>query len=290
MTNVSETVFLNKLLSVVQKLASIANNQGARFRSKWNEYLKTLNANPHIVRSIKLDKDKFINDITYRISVLEEVERAFVDGFYSIKSLLETLYLSYFNNSDLFKNDFSIEDQLILKYYVAREILGNLVQYNQMDHETVPLKYNIIARNYLLIKLQGQIDSELFVTMKKLNINDITVLKINEIMREVEEDGIISKLKKGENFFYSLKKELKLSENGKVTYNQKLRPLVEWPTQFWRSFYNIRELNVTIDENVPHREFLHQILSRTATQGFSAADFVFKNLIKYYKEIKEKAS
>ena len=288
MTVVSEEEFLNKLLEVIIKLAIIANSQSYRFKNKWDQYLKPLNDKPQNIRQIKLDKNKFIKDIDYRIKILKNVEQAFVDGFYSIKSLLETLYSSYFNDdSKLFKKNYSINDQLILKYYVAREILGNLVQYNLMEHETVPLKYNIMARNYLLIKLQGQSDSEILETMKKLQIKDITLEKINKIMEEIEKDGIVIKLKKGNNYFYELNMELKLSDKGETYYNKTLYPLIEWPTQIWRSFYNIRELNVSIEENVPHSDFLNKVLSRTATQGFSAAHYVIKNLIKYYEEVKE---
>jgi hypothetical protein len=286
MTELSEKEFLKKLVDVVYKLRGIANTQGARFSSKWDEYLKSINPNPHKIRQIKLDKEKFIEDINYRIYTLEEVEKAFVDGFYSIKSLLETLYKSYFLYSELFKTDFSKEDQLMLKYYVARDILGNLVQYNQIDHETVPLKYNLVARNYLIIKLKGQFDTEILETMKKLQIKDISVTNINEIMEEVQADGIVTKTIKDNKIFYTLNREVKLSTEGKEKYNKVLRALVEWPTQMWRSFYNIRELNVTINEEIPHLDFLHQILSRTATQGFTAADYVFKNLIKYYKELR----
>ena len=287
MTDLSEKQFLQKLLDVVYKLRGIANTQGARFNSKWDDYLKPINPSPHKIRQIILDKVKFIEDINYRVYILEEMEKAFVDGFYSIKSLLETLYNSYFSDSELFKMDFSKEDQLILKYYVAKDILGNLVQYNQIDHETVPLKYNIMARNYLIIKLKGQTDSEILETMKKLQIKDISVAKINEIMEEVEADGIITKTIQDNKIFYTINREIKLSKEGKEKYNKVLRSLVEWPTQMWRSFYNIRELNVTINEEIPHLDFLHQVLSRTATQGFTAADYVFKNLIKYYKEFRE---
>ncbi len=286
MTNVTEKEFVEKLLNTIRKLTSIANNQGARFRTKWNEYLKDINDNPHSVRQIKLDKEKFIDDINYRIQILKEIENAFADGYHSIKNLLETLYNSYFNNSELFNKDFSKADQLMLKYYVAREILGNLVQYNQMDHETVPLKYNVIARNYLLIKLKGQNDSEILENLKKLKI-DINMTQLHEIMDEIIADGIITKSQKGDHLFYELKQELQLSDKGIETFNRNLRSLVDWPTQFWRSFYNIRELNVTVEDNIPNQDFLHKVLSRTATQGFPAADYVIKNLIKYYEEIKK---
>lgn len=288
MTTVTGKEFLNKLMNVVKKLEVLANTQGYRFKTKWNEYLNPVNDKPHLVRPLKLDKEKFIEDIEYRIKILKEVEQAFEDGFHSIISLLKTLYSSYFQDDcKLFKKNYSEEDQLILKYYVAREILGNLVQFNRLEHESVPLKYNIIARNYLLIKMNGQKDSEILENMKKLQMENITLEKINNLMEEVEAEGLVTKSKKGENYFYELKKELKLSDVGEKYYEQTLYPLVEWPTQFWRSFYNIREINVTIDNDSPHHEFLNKVLTRSATQGYLPVAFVFKNLIKYYEEIKE---
>lgn len=288
MTQVSENVFLAKLYEVVYKLSTLSKTQGYRFEKIW-DYLKPLNDNPHLVRQIPLEKDKFLSDINYRINILKTIEQSLVDGFYSIKSLLQTLYGLYFNDSNLLKNDFSEEDQLILKYLVAKEILGNLIQYNQIDHETVPLKYNIMARNYLMMKLQGQKDSEVLEGLKKLNIS-ITLKELNKIMMEIQSDGIITINKEGNRFFYKLKRELELSEEGKIKYSQTIRPLLEWATEFWRSFYNIRELNVTVSEEIKNREFLLNILSKSAMQGFPSADDVFKNLIKYYKKIIEEGN
>ncbi|MFX0000327.1 MAG: hypothetical protein ACFE88_09430 [Candidatus Hermodarchaeota archaeon] len=288
MTEVSEQQFLNKLCEVVYKLSNIVKTQSPRFKKKWDEYLGPLNSEPHIIRQIPLDKDKFLNEINYRIVTLKVIEQATLDGFYSVKTLLQTLYGSYFE-SEIFKNDFSKEDQLILKYFIAKEILGNLIQYNKLDHETVPLKYNIIARNYTLIKLKGQMDTEILDSLNKLNIKDLKLIDIINFMEEIESDGIISIEKKGENYLYTLKKELELSEEGKKYYSQILQPLVDFPTLFFRSFFNIRELNVTLHQNVTYRDFLQKILLKTATQGFSPTNYVFKNLIKYYEKIKEES-
>jgi len=288
MTEVSEQQFLNKLFEVVYKLSNIVKTQSPRFNKKWDEYLKPLNEKPHLVRQIPLDKDKFLKEIDYRIQVLKNVEQATVDGFYSVKTLLQTFYGSYFD-SEIFKNDFSEEDQLVLKYTIAKEILGNLIQYNKLDHESVPLKYNIIARNYTLIKLKGQSNSEILESLNKLNIKDLKLIDINNIMKEIESDGIINIKKKGKNYLYTLKKELELSKEGKKYYSQVLQPLVDFPTLFFRSFFNIRELNVTLDQDVQYREFLQKILLKTATQGFAPTNYVFKNLIKYYEKMLEKS-
>ncbi len=289
MTEVSEEEFLNKLLEVVHKLSYIAKTQSYRFKKRWHEYFKPLNNEPHVVRQIPLDKEKFQNEIDYRIEVLKNVEQAIVDGFHSIKSILKTLYDQYFN-SELFRKDFSEEDQIILKYLVAKEILGNLIQYNKIDHESVPIKYNIIARNYTLIKIKGQSDQEILDSLNKLNIEDINLANLNKIMEEVKADGIIDIKKKGKYYIYKLKKELELTKEGKLQYKALLAPLVDWPTLFWRSFYNIRELNVTPDETIPYCDFLIKVLIKSATQGFSPTHYVFKNLVKYYEKIKEEAS
>lgn len=286
MTKVSETEFLNKLLEVVYKLSNIVKTQSPRFKKKWEEYLGQLGKKPHIVRQIPLDKQNFIDDINYRIKVLKNVEQATLDGFHSVKTLLETFYGSYFD-SKLFKKDFSEGDQLIIKYYIAKEILGNLIQYNKLDHESVPLKYNIIARNYTLIKLKGQTDAEILDNLIKLNIKDIELNNVNNIMKEIESDGLIKIEKKGKNYNYTLNKELELSKEGRKYYSQNLQPIVDFPTLFFRSFFNIRELNVTLDESTKHYDFLQKVLLKTATQGFSPTNYVFKNLVKYYEKIQE---
>jgi hypothetical protein len=84
-----------------------------------------------------------------------------------------------------------------------------------------------------------------------------------------------------------LNKELTFSDKGNEVYNKTLRPLIEWPTEFWRSFYNIRELNVSVDEKTPYRDFLEKILSNAALQGYTAAEYVFTNLITYYEKLKK---
>ena len=292
MTEVSEEEFLNKLLEVVHKLSNIVKTQSYRFKKKWDDYLKPINENPYVVRQIPLDKEKFLNNIEYRIKVLKNVEQAIVDGLYTIKSILQTFYDTYFD-STLFKKDFSKEDQLILKYFVAKQILGNLIQYNKIDHESVPMKYNIIARNYTIIKLKGkkgQTDKEILSNLKKLNIKDLNLPNLEKIMEEVEDDGIVSITKKGVENFYEIKNALELSTEGKKHYSNVLAPIVDWPTGFWRSFYNIRELNVTPDESCAHQDFLDKTLTKSATQGYSPAHYVFKNLVKYYEKIKEEAA
>ena len=286
MTIVSGEEFLNKLYSVAYKLYTIAKTQSYRFNKEWDDNLSSLKEKPHLVRYIKVEQEKFLTNIDYRIEALNTIKLSFEDGIHSIKSLLTALYNSYFNNSEIFISNINEEDRIILKYLVSKEILGNLIQYNQLDHETVPLKYNILARNYILIKFKGQNTIEILDNLKKINIQ-LKPHQLRTYMHEIALDGFITKRKKGKYLSYSLKKELELSEDGKKAYNQTIRPLVDWPTLFYRSYYNIRELNVTIDDDSKHLKFLNDVLQKAATQGYIACHYVFKNLVEYYEKLKE---
>ena len=285
MTELNEQEFLVKLYEVAYKLSGISKTQSYRFKKEWDDYLKEYESNPHLLRQFTVDKDKFLNDINYRIQILDTIRLSFDDGFHSIKSLLTTLYNFYLKDSSKFKKDFSEIDQLHLKYFIAKEILGNLYQYNQLDHESVPLKYNILAREYLMIKSIGQTTKEIKDKLKKVNIN-LTSADLRNYLKEIEEDGFIKKNKKGKSNVYNLAKEIELSDEGKKKFNQILRPLVDWPTLFWRSYYNIREINVTIKGGAKNPELLNKILSKAATQGYLACHYVFENLKKYYEENK----
>jgi hypothetical protein len=286
MTNVTSEEFLNKLFSVAYKLFTIAKTQSDRLKKEWDENFSSLTAQPHLVRSIRADKEQFLTDIDYRIKVLNTIKLSFEDGFHSIKSLLAALYHSYFKDSEIFTQNFTKDDQNRLKYSVAKEILGNLVQYNQLDHETVPLKYNILARNYLLIKFKEQSAKDINENLKKIKI-ETELPELKKILDEIIADGFLKKKKVGNIIYYNLHQELELSEKGKISYNQTIRPLVDWSTLFYRSYYNIRELNVTVNGDSKHPEFLNKILLKSATQGYTACHYVFKNLVKFYEKLKE---
>ena len=286
MTNVTSEEFVTKLYGVVYKLFTIAKTQSDRLKREWDENFASLPEQPHLVRSVRAEKEKFLTDIDYRIKVLNTIKLSFEDGFHSIKSILTALYHSYFLESEVFTQNFIRDDQKILKYLVAKEILGNLIQYNQLDHETVPVKYNILARNYLLIKFKEQSATSINENLKKINIT-LKLAALKKILGKIIADGLLKKKKVGKHTYYSLTQELELSEKGKLTYNQTIRPLVDWPTLFYRSYYNVRELNVTVNGDCIYPEFLNKVLQKAATQGYIACHYVFKNLVKYYEKLKE---
>ncbi len=282
MTNVRESEFINKLYEEVYKLSSISKTQVYRFKKEWNLHLTSFKTKPHLIRNISVQKDRFLNDIDYRISILNTVKLAFEDCFHTIKSLLIVLYKEYLNESDLFLQGFNEQDQLVLKYFIAYKILGDLIQYNTMDHDTIPIKFNLLARNYLMFKMKGLNDDEILENLKKIKIL-LSYEELKDVLNQIIEDGFL--MKSNDNK-YTLKKELILSNEGEQQYNKLLRPLIDWPTGMWRSFYNIRELNVNISNNGEENVKLNKILEKSATQGYAACHYVFDNLIKYYEQSK----
>jgi hypothetical protein len=155
-----------------------------------------------------------------------------------------------------------------------------------MDHETVPLKYNIIARTYILLKFNAKTDDAILKNMNKIfKKTPLSLEKIHSVMEEIQRDGIISIVKENEKYSYKLESNLELSQEGQKLFDETLAQLISWPTNLWRSFYNIRELNITPSQPIPHHEFLSKILSHSSTQGFAPANYVFSNLIKYFEMV-----
>ncbi|TFF95923.1 MAG: hypothetical protein EU547_06965 [Promethearchaeota archaeon] len=137
-----------------------------------------------------------------------------------------------------------------------------------------------------MLKLKPKDDQALLKNMNKIfTKKPLTLAKIQLTMENIKKDGLITIESNETRYIYKLKEELNLSSEGEKLYNQNLGSLITWPTQLWRSFYNIREMNITPSEDVRYHNFLQKVLSRSATQGFSPANFVMKNLKKYYKTI-----
>jgi len=286
MTNVSEESFLLRLYDVASKLSRIAKIVWPNFKKEWDENFAFLNQTPNVIRQISVGKEKFLNEIDYRIEILDNIRLSFEEGFNLIKFLLNVLYNHYFKNLREFKQKYSERDQLILKYVVAKEILGNLIEYNKLDHKIIPLKYNILASNYTMIKLKGLKDVEILEKMKKIKI-ELDLNNLDKLMDEIVEDGFLNKTRYESYSYYTLKSELILSEEGGEVYNHSIEPLVKWPISFWEYYYNIRELNVIVGNEIEHGEILNNILVRAAIQGYVACHYVFENLVKYYQDIKK---
>lgn len=275
----NEKEFIVRLYEVIYKLHIIAKTQIPRFIKELEMNFNYLPEIPSLIfHQYSVDKDKFLNDIDYRIETLEAVLLSFEESFNIIKLLLDVLYNYFFKDFQHFKKEYNERDQIALPYMVAKEILGNLIQYVRIEHNTIPLKYYIFVRNYLLIKLKRLSVLEILENMKKVNVElDLDSVKKN--LKEIVKDGFFKKSKHGNVFYYELNSELILSKEVMLKYRQTIEPLVKWPVLFWDDYFNIRELNVRVDDNEP----LNEILKRTATQGYYSAWIVFHMLIIYFK-------
>jgi len=88
-------IFLKKLYEVIYKLSSISKTQFPRFKKLWNIYFAQDFIKPHIPRQIPFDKQKFLKDDDNKAKTLRITEKAAVDIFYSIRSIVEVLYNEY---------------------------------------------------------------------------------------------------------------------------------------------------------------------------------------------------
>ena len=287
MTNVSGDSLLLRLYDVVYKLSRNAKILSSNFKKEWDEKFAYLNQTPKVIRQFPVVKEQFLNNIEYRIEILDTVRLSFEDGLNTIRFLLDMLYNHYFKESPQLKKDFGEKDQLILKYLVAKEIYGSIIEYNQFDNDTAPLKYKILACTYTKIKLlKGQKDAEILEKLKKIKI-EIELDELNKLMDEIVEDRFLNKTWRENYFFYDLNSELLLSNDAISVYEKTIEPLVKWPVSFWEFYYNIRELNVTVDNKIEHSDRLNTILVRAAIQGYTACHYVFENLVSYYQDIKK---
>ena len=90
MTIMNEKEFIAKLYEVAYKLSIIAKTQIPRFKKEWEKNFNNLPDIPSVMfHQYSVDKDKFVNDLEYRIEILEAILLSFKEGFDLIKLLLE---------------------------------------------------------------------------------------------------------------------------------------------------------------------------------------------------------
>jgi hypothetical protein len=278
--------FLKILYDVASKLANLMKTQSPRFVHLWEEYISKINPNPHIPRLIPFDKEKFLNDDEYKATTLRITEGAIVDLFYAIKSIADAIFTQYFRDSELFLSDFSEEDRKILPYLCAVELHGKLLEFLMLEHKNIPLKYIILGKNHQMLNIKGITLAEALNSLKKSEI-EIEISDLKRVLDELEQEGIIQGSGEGDEREYTMKIALELTPEGNAKYKEFIYPLLNWSVLNWRSFYNIRELNVTPPDDYKWLSYLTKVLPRAATQGFRAAHYVIKNLAKYYEMVSE---
>ena len=213
-----------------------------------------------------------------------------VDGYYAVKSIVDTLFNKYFDESALFLRDFNEVDRPPVKFLASEALLGSLLQFVEAESDLVPLKYLIVAKNRAMLKLKGLSAKKIQERMSSSGI-ECKIEEIRKIMNRLIATGYVSKRKRKKEISpgniitfieYRWIKDVVLSDEGDKFYNVKIDPLISWAVQLWRTMYNIRELDVVIPEYYNYRNFLTKTVAKAATQGFKNSYWVVKNLQKYY--------
>ena len=291
----ADDLFLLTLWKIIKKDKIFIQSQMRRFTKLWGQHLAEIEPAPHKIREIPILEEDFFESNQKKLIILRKLEISLVDGYYSVKSVVETLFVKYFQDSELFLNNFKESDRIPAKYIAAEALLGALLQFVSSEKELVPLKYIIVAKNRSMLKLKGLTDKKILLNVKPGG-SELDRDKINDVLAELVRLGYVERTAvktdgaqnlEGARYFYKWKKDLKLSPEGETFYNSFINPIINWTVQLWRSLYNIRELDVVIPENYKFRSFLMKTVAKAATQGFRSCYSVIKNIQKYYELVIE---
>jgi hypothetical protein len=280
--------FLRTLLEVVKEKSSNIRAQIPRFHKLWMQFWGETQIELKTIRSVDVDDKQFISDLKYRIEVVRNLQHAMNDGFFVVKSIVESIFNKYID-SDLISEDFFNADLVAAKLMISDILVGSLLQFIVLDKSSIPIPYIIIAKNKALMKIKALSVIRIVDDLKK-NGFEVSSEYVTSILNDMIELGYISseKVIDSDEIVYKFVKDFSLSEAGQRTFDQKIKPLLEWTIAIWRSLFNIRSLDTPIPNDYPHRKFLEETVKRAATQGFLSAHNVMENIANYYDIIIEK--
>ncbi len=281
--------FLRTLLEVVKEKSSNIKAQIPRLHKLWVQFWGETQIELKTIRSVVVDDKRFISDLKYRIEVVKNLQHAMNDGFFVVKSIVESIFNNYID-SDLISEDFSNTDLVAAKLMISDILVGSLLQFIVLEKSSIPIPFIIIAKNKALMKIKALSVSRIVNDLKK-NGFEVSNEYVSSVLNDMIELGYISSQKviDSDEIVYKFVKDFSLSEAGQRTFNQKIKPLLEWTIAIWRSLFNIRSLDTPIPQNnYPHHEFLEETVKRAATQGFTSAHNVMENIANYYEIIIEK--
>jgi hypothetical protein len=277
--------FLNALYGVVSKTAAFLKTHVARYQKIWAEFYAQWEPVPQPIRLVAAEKQGFYNDLSFRVEVLRTLENALVEGFYAIKGILVTTYDKILPDNEILGNYFSPDDVALLGYRVADRLLGTLQRIIPLIPGVVPAKFLIVTKAKATLKISTMTDDEVLKSVAASKIQ-VEVEDVRSALTELAEKGLVEvDRSNSDQEVYSKMKDFQLSTEGEVYFAEKINPILEWGIQMWQSFYNMRELDVKIPEEYQWADHLAGITSRAATQGFSNAYFVIKNVANYFEAI-----
>ncbi len=280
--------FIDALFGVIAKTSAFLKTHAARYQKLWAEFYAQWDPHPESIRLVTADKQRFYQDLAYRVEVLRTLENAMMEGFQAIKCVLTTTYGKMLPDEGPLEKVFSPADIKLLGYRVAEKLISVLQRMISLAPGNVPIRYIIVAKTKAMLKLSPMSDEEVLKAMSAANI-PCTLEAVRKTFADLERDNLVQVDRKDPaKEVYSKLKEFKLSAAGEADFTQKILPVLEWSIQLWQSFYNVRELDVKIPDHTQWKTHVEQITTKAATQGFTNAHYVVKHLADYFEAVQRK--
>jgi hypothetical protein len=275
--------FLSTLWEILNEQNTTIKTQFSRLQKMWDDNWPQLPIKFPEVRRISLDMDLFHSSLPNRLECVRTLQYAMTDTYFVIKSVVTSIFKDYLG-SGFVKNEFVDEDLFALKYLIGEILVGSLLQFIAMEPDLVALDIIIVAKNKAILKLKGRNLTQIHQDLEKNGIHTSPEL-IHGLMEQLAEHGYltITNDEIAQVPFYRFTKDFQLSGGGMKVFLQKIKPILEWTVEIWRSLYNIRSIDTVIPDDYPYRDFLVETVKRAATQGYLTAYNVMENIGNYYQ-------
>ncbi|UYP45216.1 hypothetical protein NEF87_001501 [Candidatus Lokiarchaeum ossiferum] len=275
--------FLKVLLETVLEQFSTIKTQLFRLQSILNTNWPNFNPSLLKIKNMKVDPTDFLENLSYRIQVLQTLHQAMNDTLIVIKTLIDNFYEHYLFPEQM-RVDFPESDFFSVVFLTNEILIGSLLQYFMLDLTNVPMGYIVVAKNKELMKIKPLSAERIRRNMNRSNF-DVSIDEIHSILSILIAHNYVEQCGGSDSpeMLYRFIKDFTLSGNSEVIFNKKIRNLIEWIIGIWRSLYNLRSLDMPIPENYACCEFLEETVSRAATQGYLNASNVIENIIGYYQ-------
>jgi hypothetical protein len=276
-------LFLTTLWVIYNEQAATIKTQVPRLQTIWKLNWESIGAQLPDIRRLPIDREKFFREIPFRLECIRTLEYAMVDGYFVIKAIFEALFKIYINKGELFY-DFLDRDRTTVPFLIAEQLVGSLLQFIMMEPTVTPLGFIVIAKNKAIMKIKERTGIQILEDLQ-LNGFSTTISEIEHILTTLVDWGYLTQVQDPTTggIAYRFVKDFTLSPPGQMIFNRKVKPLIEWTVELWRSLYNIRSIDTIIPDFYPQREFLVETVKHAATQGFLTAKNVIENIGDYYK-------
>lgn len=289
--NSSPDLFLDTLWDIIESESALIKTQIPRLKRLWESHFINLGIKLPPIKEFIPNKNDFYYNNSNKAIILEQLEECMIEGYKIIKFIIDIIFNKYFKDSELFINTFNETDQLMVRYKTADKLVGSLLQFINEEKGLIDLEYIIISKYKSILKIKEISDINIMEKIVKDGYK-CTLEQIHEIFNKLVSINLITKREQVNSnlnvtvlYKWNSNSDFTLTPQGDKIYKSYIMPIIEWAIEYWRSLYNIRTLNVKIPDNYKMKLEIENVLSRAATQGFSSAYFVIKNLKNYFLKI-----